>query len=483
MYPQILAILIYALSKYPLVGADTTTIINPTSDWGTWEGWGVSLAWWAKAFGDRDDLADTFFTFDTIAVGNQNLPGLGLNIVRYNAGASSWNTYSGETMVVSPDMIASRQMDGYWLNWASTDPSTTSWSWDVDSNQRNALLNARKRGANIFELFSNSPMWWMCKNYNPSGSDDGSSDNLQSWNYDQHAVYLATVAKYAADNWGFSFTSVEAFNEPASDWWNGETGTQEGCHFDVTTQATVISNLRNELDSRGLTDTIVSASDENTFDIAISTFNALGSAARSDIGRINVHGYQYGSGRRDVLYNLASSAGKKLWNSEYGESDSTGQQLVSNLILDFIWLHPTAWVYWQALDTGGWGLIDGDNDSIEVGTASQKYFVLAQFTRHIRPGMRILDGGSNNIVAAYDASAQKLVIVAVNWGSAQYLNFDLSAFGQAGADGALVQRWSTQIGSGSQYVGYNDTYMSGTKFWSEFATNTIQTFEVNNVLI
>jgi galactan endo-1,6-beta-galactosidase len=201
MYPQVLVLAIYTFFGCPFVEADTTTTINPTSDWGTWEGWGVSLAWWAKAFGDRDDLADTFFTLDTITVGTQNLPGLGLNIVRYNAGAWSWNTYGGETKVIFPDMIASRQMDGYWLDWASTDPSTTSWSWDIDSNQRNAFLNARERGVNIFELFSNSPMWWMCNNYNPSGSDGGSSDNLQSWNYDQHAVYLATIAKYATDNW------------------------------------------------------------------------------------------------------------------------------------------------------------------------------------------------------------------------------------------------------------------------------------------
>ena len=483
MYLRVLLILAYAVANCPFTAADETTTIDPTSNWGIWEGWGVSLAWWAKAFGDRDDLADIFFALDTTALGSQNLPGLGLNIVRYNAGASSWNTYDGEKMVVSPGMIASRQVDGYWLDWNSSDPSTSSWSWDVDSNQRNALWNARDRGVNIFELFSNSPMWWMCDNYNPSGSNDGSSDNLQSWNYDQHAVYLATIAKYASDNWGFSFTSVEAFNEPASNWWNGETGTQEGCHFGVSTQATVLPYLRSELNSRGLTDTIVSASDENTYDIAITTFNSLGSAALGNVGRINVHGYQYGSGSRDTLYSLASGAGKKLWNSEYGESDATGQELVSNLILDLIWLHPTAWVYWQALDGGGWGLIDGDNDSLTVGAASQKYFVLAQFTRHIRPGVQILDGGSDYTVAAYDKSAKKLIIVAVNWGSTQYLNFDLSSFSQGGVDGALVQRWSTQIGSGNQYVAYNDTYLSGTKFWSSFATNTVQTFEVNNVVL
>ncbi len=57
-------------------------------------------------------------------------------------------------------------------------------------------------------------MWWMCDNHNPSGNADGGQDNLQTWNHQQHAVYLATIAKYAHDNWGFDFHSVEAFNEP-----------------------------------------------------------------------------------------------------------------------------------------------------------------------------------------------------------------------------------------------------------------------------
>lgn len=483
MYSLPLLALTLAIANCPLTAADETTTISSSTNWGTWEGWGVSLAWWAKAFGTNDDLADIFFRTDTVTWDSQSLPGLGLNIVRYNAGACSWNTYDNDTMVVSPDIIASRQMDGYWLNWASTDSSSSSWSWDVDSNQVAMLQKAKDNGADIFELFSNSPMWWMCYNLNPSGSDDGSSDNLESWNYDQHAIYLATIAEYAADNWGITFTSVEAFNEPSADYWSGETGTQEGCHFDVSTQALVIPYLRSELDSRGLTSTIVSASDEETYDIAITTFNSFGSAALADVGRINVHGYEYGSGSRDGLYDLVSAAGKKLWDSEYGESDATGEELISNLILDFIWLHPTAWVYWQALDESGWGLIEGDNDSGTTGAASQKYFVLAQFTRHIREGMTILDSGCDYAVAAYDSSSETLIIVAVNWGDAQYLNFDLSDFSQGGVDGALVPRWSTQIGSGDQYVSYSDTYMSGTTFWSYFAYEQVMTFEVDNVVL
>jgi len=54
--------------------------------------------------------------------------------------------------------------------------------------------------------------------------------------------------------------------------------------------------------------------------------------------------------------------------------------------------------------------------------------VLAQFARHIRPGMRMLDGGRHYVVVAYDAGQSKLVIVAVNFDAAQNIDFELSGF-------------------------------------------------------
>jgi galactan endo-1,6-beta-galactosidase len=108
-------------------------------------------------------------------------------------------------------------------------------------------------------------VWWMCKNSNPSGSDTSSStapsaENIQSWNLSQHAVYLATVAKYAHDHWGFDFTSVEPLNEPSATWWSGTYGTQEGCTINQPTQEKIIGHLRTELDARGLAGTAVVAS-------------------------------------------------------------------------------------------------------------------------------------------------------------------------------------------------------------------------------
>src|SRR4051812_45969320 len=97
--------------------ADYTTTVDPGTSWGTWEGWGTSLCWWGKAYGDRDDVADLCFTRNSVPYNGTSLPGLGLNIVRYNAGACTTDSIGGQRMVVSPNISPTRQIDGYWLDW------------------------------------------------------------------------------------------------------------------------------------------------------------------------------------------------------------------------------------------------------------------------------------------------------------------------------------------------------------------------------
>jgi galactan endo-1,6-beta-galactosidase len=191
---------------------------------------------------------------------------------------------------------------------------------------------------------------------------------------------------------------------------------------------------------------------------------------------VNVHGYQYGGGRRDLLYSAV--AGHRLWNSEYGEGDGTGISLASNLNLDFRWLHPTAWCYWQPFDSGGWGLIQSNPGDNWIGSANPKYFVLAQYTRHIRPGMTILDGGEGNTIAAYDAAARKLVLVTMNYGTAQNITYNLAGFYKVAGP---IWRWMTATGTGVKYAPSSNPSLNSQQFTVAFATNTIQTFEVQNV--
>ncbi len=461
----------------PRLKADSKVVIHPDVTVPSWEGWGTSLCWWAHAYGGRSDLADLLFTTRSAVISGTPLPGLGLNIARYNLGASSSVAIGTDHLQASPNIPSFKQIPTYWLNWSSADPGSASWDWTQDSRQRAALQAAKSRGANLFELFSNSPVWWMCYNHNPSGANTGANDNLQSWNYRQHAVYLATVARYARDHWNVAFDSVEPFNEPIAGWWSAQ-GTQEGCHLDVGTQAAVVGFLRDELDARGLQSIRVSASDENSYSDALNTWTKLGPLTRAKIGRVNVHGYEYGNGPRSQLFQ--ATVGTRLWNSEYGEGDASGLSLARNLGLDFSLLHPSAWCYWQPFDYGGWGLVQADPSTQWLGTANPKYYVLAHYTRHIRPGMQILSTSDSHSVAAYDPVQHRLVLVTLNDGNAQTIHYDLS--GLFDIQGP-ARSWTTSPTGSLRY------HLDGTVFLDTnspslsvpFQSFTVKTIEIDYV--
>ena len=92
-----------------------------------------------------------------------------------------------------------KQIPGYWNDGVSTDPASKSWNWTADAKQRAAMQAAKAaiQGANgqgeaIFELFSNSPMWWQLTNLNPSGN--GNNDNLRPDAYQYHGAIFLNIS-------------------------------------------------------------------------------------------------------------------------------------------------------------------------------------------------------------------------------------------------------------------------------------------------
>lgn len=439
-FPTLLAAFLIPLSVHAEI---RRVAIDPSKTQGTWEGWGASLAWWAAVHGDRDDIADALFTTKQVTVDDATLPGLGMNIVRYNAGACSWNEIDGRRMAKSKIIFRYRQMEGFWLDGKNPDPSSASWDWSVDAKQRAMLAKAKQRGADKFELFSNSPMWWMTKNDNPSGGPKPTDDNLAPGQERNFAIYLATVARQAADKWGVPFTTVSPFNEPVSHWWSADCK-QEGCHVSASAQARILKLVREELDRRDLKALPIAASEETHYDHAIQTWESFDADTRALIGQVNVHGYQEGNGDRGKLHRLAHvEGGKPLWNSEYGDGDPTGLNMARNLHRDFASLRPTAWAYWQPIDGGGWGLISSRLHRPDSRfRVNPKWHVLAHYTRHIRPGAVILTSGDESTVCAFDGKQRTLTVVCLNdTGTARDVAFDLSAFSPGSH---RVSRWITE---------------------------------------
>ncbi len=95
-----------------------TATVDPTKTWNTWDGWGSSLAWWARAIGgtrNADIYADLIYRTSDISVGEEKYPGLGFNIARYNVGGGGIKQPLERK---SPQMPWFRDIHGYW-----TDPA------------------------------------------------------------------------------------------------------------------------------------------------------------------------------------------------------------------------------------------------------------------------------------------------------------------------------------------------------------------------
>jgi len=295
-----------------------------------------------------------------------------------------------------------------------------------------------------------------------------------------HALYLAIVARYAKDNWGVEFNSVEALNEPLATWWV-ESGTQEGCHVEAGQQADIIYYLRRALDRNQLKDVGIAASDETYYDHATATWQAFNKTIRKNVDRVNVHGYQQQGGRRDLLYSAVD--GKQLWNSEYGDGDGSGMSMVANMNLDFKCLHNTAWAYWQMIDEAdGWGMLQADMVNGNLMGVNAKHYITAQYSRHIRPGMVIMETSGDDTIAAYDEANQKLVLVSTNYGVARYMEHDLTSFKVVGGP---ATRWNTspQAVGGDRYVQYDNVPIVDKKVTLWFDAYSTQTIEIEAVSV
>jgi O-glycosyl hydrolase len=433
--------------------ANYSAVVDPAIQYQTVEGWGTSLAWWANVtggFANKDDYADKIF----------GSSGLQLNVVRYNIGGGDPNdTY----------MQFRAKVPGF-------EPSNGTWNWNADANQRYILSAAKARGANVFEAFSNSPPVWMTNSGSVTGASGG-GNNLKSGYEDDFANYLTEVVKHFHDSWGITFRTLNPMNEPISSWWKLGNN-QEGDHFDLAGQNTIIKQVASTLTSKGMTYTTVSSPDENSIDNSVTSFNSYDSTAKSNISQINTHSYN-GSNRSGLL-NTAKSNGKRLWQSEYGDGDATGITMSKKILSDMKDMQPSAWVYWQAVENStGWGFLNNvlDGSGNTSYTYNQKYYVMGNYSKFIRPGYKMISINDGNSLAAYDSSSGKLVIVTTNNGTADTnVTYDLTRFGTVSGP-AVPYR----TGAGASLGQQSNISVSNKSFTATAKAGSVTTYVITGV--
>ena len=431
------ALLMLISPTHAALRADPVVTVDPTIQYGAWEGWGTSLAWWAKVVGGFPEPARS----DYMTKAFDPVKGLGLNVVRYNIGGGENPLYQApnkETLSFRAAVPGYRSTPG------------GAWDWAADANQRWVLKSAMLHGANQLEAFSNSPPWWATVSGSVSGGRGG-ADNLRPDSDRAFTDYLAEVVRHFHDSWEITFRDVEPLNEPAAGWWTfrGNGNQQEGCRIDPVHQNTIVKSMSISLAARHMAYSPVAASDENSVDAANETTRHYDAAALAGLSQINTH--TYGGNDRTRLFNFASSAVKKLWMSEYGDGDASGMHLSQQILTDVKGLHPSAWVYWQVVDGGGWGMLTNPEKD-ETTTAygiNEKYYVMGQYSRFIRPGAVLIANDDPNTLTAADPRTKSLVLVVTNSGNTVRLaTYDLSRAMRlgtvaAGTRTSATQTWAT----------------------------------------
>lgn len=433
-----------ALVAAPSAHAASATAIEvyPGTSYQTIQGWGTSLAWWAEGTGgwssttDKQALADALFS---------PTDGLGLNIVRYNIGATTPTDTCAAQMRVGGAVPSFEQSSG-------------SYDWTQDPNQMWMLRAAQSLGANVFQGIAYSAPAWMTENDCSAGATTAGADNLASSEYGPYAQYLATVAQHFDQNFGIPLSTIEPFNEPVQTSWSSTTD-QQGMNLGTSARNAILPDLKADLAADGIgAETAISASDEYSIAGSVSDLKAYSSAALATISQINTHGYSGGDG--DPLYEQGVRDNLPVEMSEWGDATQSsemaaGLDLSQQILTNEQQLHPSSWVSWQGADgpdNGGniddlWGLVWTDISSGGNGTLTfpSRYYVMGNYSKFIRPGYRMIQNTDPNTFTAYDPGTQSLVIVATNPNaSSESLNYDLSGFTSTGSQASAYQTDATE---------------------------------------
>jgi O-glycosyl hydrolase len=473
----VLCVPLAAAATVPAVAAaaDTVTVRpDPTYRQQAFEGWGASLAWMAVATGGYPDqirtkLADMVFGPD----------GLNFTIARYNIGG-------GNAPDVPPYLRAGGAVPGWWKAPAGTTRNDKDW-WTpgdprefnpaADPNQR-WWVDRIKRRVTKWETFSNSPPYFHTVSGYVSGGFNATDEQLRTEKIGDFTAYMAQVTKTLERAHGITVSSVNAMNEPNTNYWkttlggdgNPTGGRQEGAHIGPAVQSQVIPAMKQALSSVR-SRAVVSAPDETNPDIFAADWNGWSPEARAQAGQLNVH--TYGTGNRPIPRDIAKGAAKPLWMSEVGGSwldrqDFTsmdpGLGLAKQVTDDLRLLEPAAWISWQPIEDynnmkpGGetpagmnWGEIQVPFDCTRDATlatcpirTNTKYNTMRNFTHYIKPGDRII--GVNDTASTVAMRGENLAtVVHTNATTADRdVVLDLSGFGSI-RNGATVTPIVTDV--------------------------------------
>lgn len=401
---------------------------------------GANDAWSFQHLGSWSDsgknrIADLLYTTDK---------GIGLTYARFYVGAGIQRT-----TIHDP-----------WRTSETFEVSEGVYDWNRLAHSRWFLRAAKARGVRHFGMTFYSPPLRLTRNgLSNHGSDKTSTTNLIPGGETSYARYIADIArhfhKHPDPAERVTFDRVFPLNEPKWDWLDS----QEGCRASNEDMIRIHHAVQSELASHGLP-TLIGAPESGSIPGMYEMDPSASSKWKSNYGNylhdlsrdpllpkalghvMTYHSYwsdripdQLIPHRQALAASLSKHPGWKLWQTEYCVMEhgrdpgmDTALRVARILHADLAIANASSWQWWLAVSKGNYkdGLLytdwkkPGDPENL---VTSKTFWMLGNYSRFIRPGMRRIDvSGPQDLdgilVSAYlDAPARRIAAVAQNHSS------------------------------------------------------------------
>ncbi|KQQ36247.1 xylanase [Duganella sp. Leaf126] len=301
-------------------------------------------------------------------------------------------------------------------------PDSNAWRSQVPT----AVL-AKAKGVTLFASPWSPPASMKTNNSLIQGS-------LKPASYGDYATHLLNFASFMQNN-GAALYGISVQNEPDFE------APYEGCSW---TSSQFISFLSGQGSRFGALKVIAPESLRSDKAIATPILNDSGAAQHLDV----IGGHLYGTTPSE--FPLAAAKGKEVWMTEH-YTDNTDANNWSAALPVALEIHNSmiakynAYIWWYIRRS--YGLMTED------GLLSKRGYIMAQYAKYVRPGYTRIAATANPysdvFVTAYKNSSGKIVVVAINNGTAQR---QLQLTFSSGAPASL-QKTRTSSSTNNEYGG------------------------------
>lgn len=444
----------YAQSTDVSITIDTRRVFQTMQNFGASDAWACQFVGnWPQA--KKDSIADWLFSLDTKADGSPK--GIALSLWRFNLGGGS--TQQGSASGIRDE----------WRRAESLLDANGNIDASLQAGQQWFLQAAKKRKVPEFLVFLNSPPVQFTKN-NKAFSSKAGEDNLDASAFDKTADYIVKAVKQLEKRNGIRIPFISPINEPQWDWSDGG---QEGNPASNKTLAGFARSLDAAISQEKLSSKILLTEsghikyllredDKPGRGNQLQELFAPGGAhyvgnLKNLYPAVAAHSYfstsPFEAGlklRTELAEKVAGIKALSYWQSEYcilgdngGEINGSkrdtginaGLYVAKVMYQDIVAGNATAWQWWLAVSAYDYkdGLVYVEKNKTNGWfTDSKMLWVMGNYSRFVRPGMKRVDASSGNadcLVAAFtDEKKRKLVVVLTNT-STSSLNIKLDSLG------------------------------------------------------